>query len=507
MTKKRWVSIALGMFALLPGLGFVGMSGAARGVFASESDGRFPKTIQGERARAFFAALRSSNSQDYVRFGRDHRPASPDSEAVDRERTRQHGEFRDMWGSLEILRVEVEGPAELAVLAKASRDGMESWFRFEFDATEARKIVSIRIEHAEEPGAAIQDEDWETLADLLDLVWERSELPAIAAAVTHRGKIVDAAAVGTRKEGVAGEVQLGDTFHWGSVGKSVTGTAIGRLLQDGKLRPDLTVRQALPDYDVHPGFREVTLEQLMAHRGGVAPFTNFADLGRFADKSGDPVEVRAQFLKTVLAKAPIGTPGRTQRYSNAGIALAAHMAEVVVGVPWRKLVVDHVFTPAKMTTGGFGWPSLAGPDQPCGHRDVEGAFVPADPKQMPFSPSLAPAGNVRSSIQDLARYAKLHLDGLSGRDGYLTAETVKRLHRPLPGPGEPYAFGWGIMDWPEPGSECHWHNGSGGTYFAQVKLFPEEDLGIVVSMNAYRGAERAAEIIERALWTRYVSGD
>ncbi len=100
-------------------------------------------------------------------------------------------------------------------------------------------------------------------------------------------------------------------------------------------------------------------------------------------------------------------------------------------------------------------------------------------------------------------------DGLNGRDGYLDPDTVWELHDPPPGPGEPYAFGWGIMTWP-PGSdfECHWHNGSGGTYYALIQLVPELDLGISILTNGYGGmTERVVEELAEALFARHSGTD
>ncbi len=71
---------------------------------------------------------------------------------------------------------------------------------------------------------------------------------------------------------------------------------------------------------------------------------------------------------------------------------------------------------------------------------------------------------------------------------------------PLPGPSERYAFGWGIADWPDPGIECHWHNGSAGTFFAEIRLLPEHNAAVVVPMNsAGPGEWFAPSVCEQAI--------
>ena len=198
------------------------------------------------------------------------------------------------------------------------------------------------------------------------------------------------------------------------------------------------------------------------------------------------IDKRHTFARHVLNETPINTPGSAQAYSNAGISLAGHMAEGVTGRTWEELVHEHVFDALGMSTAGFGWPTENDPNQPAGHMGGGGgrALVAVPHDRMPSPMALAPAGWVYSSIEDFARYAIVHLRGLRGADGPIAAATIRRIHTPLPGSGERYAFGWGLADWPDPGTECHWHNGSAGTYFAEIRLLPEHNAAVVVLMNS-----------------------
>ena len=350
------------------------------------------------------------------------------------------------------------------------------------------------------------EEPWGSLDELLGRAVDASGLPAIAAAVTRDGEIVDSAAVGLRRVDAPDAVTVGDRFHWGSVGKSVTGTMLGRLLQDGVLSHDTKLSEAFADVDMHPGYRDVTLRQLMAHRGGVPPFTNLAGpLSSASAAAKDPIELRHAFFAGLLEREPQGEPGVTHEYSNAGIALAAHFAELATGKTWEELVREHVFEPAGLASAGHGWPESLGDDQPSGHQDRGRGFVAAGGLPTDHWRVLAPAGNVHGSVEDLARFGLIHLDGLNGRDGYLDPETVWELHDPAPGPGERYAYGWALASWPrDTDFECHWHNGSGGTYYALIKLVPELDLGIAILANGYGGpTEQIIEQLSDALFRTY----
>ena len=461
----------------------------------------FPASVQGQRAKAFVDAFNSEQIDRYLAFGHEHRVAVEDLDRVDAARAQQRRAWL-AWGQLDVARV-VTRPRRLDVLARGG-DGQWRRFQFGFEAEAPHLIELLRIDlGAQPPGAAGHldpDSPWKDLDELLEQAREVGGIPAIAAAVVRDGKIVASSAVGVRRLGAPDRVQRSDRFHWGSVGKSVTGTVIGRLMQEGVLEPTLTIGEVFVDIEVHEAYRQVTIEQLMCHRGGVPPQTTGSKV--FEQQDGDPVALRATLAAEIVKQPPTGQVG-VMRYSNAGIALAAHMAERRAGRSWEALVREHVFDAAGMKTAGHGWPSSVGEDQPRGHSERDGELELVDEAALPFAASLAPAGNVHSSIEDFARYALMHLDGLAGRDGHLEAATIRRLHQPLPGPGEPYAFGWAITTFPGTDEECHWHNGSGGTFFADIKLVPASGLGIVVLMNGYRPGSDLADEIGEALWRRY----
>ena len=315
------------------------------------------------------------------------------------------------------------------------------------------------------------------------------------------GKIVERAAVGVRAHGSEDEALPGDLFHFGSVTKSITATMIGRLIEAGTLDWTTTVAEALPELEMGAAYRGVTLEQLLWHRGGVPQAMTFddADMSRLVGLPGTPTEQRATFQREVLAQEPIAAPGAEMHYSNAGYALAGLMAERAAKKPWSELVRAHVLAPLRLESMGFGWPATAErPAQPRGHyRDGDSLRVQGL-DEYDLGAFLAPAGDVHGSIDDLLRYAAAHLAGLRGKDGVLRAATVQRLHTPPPG-GD-YAAGWVVAEEPG-GGRVHWHNGSAGTFYALVQLFPDRDEAVAVLVNEAT-AESAALAISTALRER-----
>ncbi len=97
-------------------------------------------------------------------------------------------------------------------------------------------------------------------------------------------------------------------------------------------------------------------------------------------------------------------------------------------------------------------------------------------------------GGVACTIEDLVRFGMAHLEGLQGKDGYLKAATIKRLHTPRwAKPGEePYSSGWSTNNDAPPGP-AEWHNGGDGTMRADLAVYVQQ--GIVVAAIINRGGE------------------
>ena len=269
----------------------------------------------------------------------------------------------------------------------------------------------------------------------------------------------------------------------------------------GALTWSTTIGDVLDDLEPRAEYRGVTLEQLLHHRGGLPPYTHGRPAGHdpAAVYEGTPTEQRTGFLHDVLQQDPVGTPGQTTLYSNAGYTIAGYMAERVTGKSWEQLVESLIFQPLGMTTAGFGIP-----DHPLGHAGNGPEFTSVPLSAYPKMQIIAPAGNVHCSVADLARYANAHLAGLAGRDGILRSETFKRLHTASRGSGEMrYASGWNLTTGAN-GQPIHSHGGTVGASYAEIKLYPATDSGVIVLTTVSQGiGEAIAGHLGRALPDRF----
>ncbi len=334
------------------------------------------------------------------------------------------------------------------------------------------------------------------VAEVLEPIRARHDLPGLAAALVDASGPRATGAVGVRARGATAPLSVRDRMHLGSCTKSMTATLCALLVKDGRLDWTSTVGEAFADLGdkLHPGWKGVTLEQLLAHRGGAPADVEPKLWSRLFASKAAPRMQREELARGVLASAPVAPPGTKFVYSNAGTALAGLMAELATGEEFETLLRARLFAPLGMDSAGFGPPGSADVlDEPRGHRAGGDAIAPGPGADNP--PAIAPAGRVHCSIGDWARYAALHLRGPAEGGLGLSPEAFVRLHAPLGGAASEYALGWGVVDRPW-GGRVLTHAGSNTMWYCVAWLAPEKGLGVLIATN--QGGDAAAQACDEA---------
>lgn len=341
----------------------------------------------------------------------------------------------------------------------------------------------------------------EDLSDLLIPILKKHSVPALAAAFVLDGKIVGAGAVGVRKIGSGVPATLDDRFYLGSCGKAMTATVIALLVEQGKLRWNETLEQALPDLagEMHPECKKITIEQLVTHRAGLPTYGGEAPIGQTINDlyklPGTPREQRKLYAQMMLKQPPEITPGERYSYSNVGFSIAGAIAEEITDTPWEVLTEKMLFKPLGMATAGYELRGL--PDKiemPWQHVLQNGQRISIDPT-VPNPKSIRPAGGVRCSIQDWAKFVIAHLNGAAENETPLPLSDFKTLHTPPA--GSDYAMGWMAADRRWGGGRVFWHSGSNNLNYAVVWMAPLKNMAVVVATNqggdeAYQACDETA---------------
>jgi CubicO group peptidase (beta-lactamase class C family) len=446
----------------------------------------YPDSRAGEIARAWIEQFNSGDDQQTRRFEETYRAESALKKRSVEDRVARYPQLRGMLGTtLSPHAVLAATPDGLTLLASSGSMNMWLSLDFELESEAPHKLKSLEVRPAADPDATGYDQ-WKDLAELVEQVRSDMGSPALAVAIGDGAGVREVAVAGVRAIGGDELVLVEDPFHVGSITKSMTATIIGTLVDRGVLDFDITLAEALPDIEMRSEYRTVTLEQLLAHKGGIAQQLTFddPDMARLVGLPGTPTRQRAAYIADVLQMDPVAAAGTDMNYSNAGYAIAGHIAEVAAGSSWETLIVETVFEPIGMTTAALGWPAMTGhPDRPRGHFNESGELRTQGLDEYALGSFLAPAGDVHCSAKDLANYGRAHLNGLNGKNGVVSAKTIRRLHTPIGDTKPRYAGGWVIKKSPS-GDQLHWHNGSAGTFYASLSIWPDRDLVIAVLANS-----------------------
>lgn len=332
------------------------------------------------------------------------------------------------------------------------------------------------------------------VADTLATSMEGQAVPALGMLVIRDGVVVEQAVRGVRSMEGGSPVSPDDRWNLGSDGKAMTATMVARLVERGLLQWDAPLSEMLPELaaDMRPEYRDVTLLELMSHRSGLPE--NLSDMAYFQTffTDGQPLpEQRLAYLRRAVAEAPVGPARGEAGYSNTGFILAGAIAERVTGKSFADLMQQEVFAPLGMTSATYDQTPDAG--EAVGHIDGRVAIETEGNPEM-----LTPAGGVRMTLADWARFCVDQLAGEEGRGRLLATDTYRVLHTPQ---GDTvFALGWGAT--PQIAGRVGpvlTHAGSDGTWFAFVALFPGSGNGVLIVANAADSMGGDAAVMSAAL--------
>lgn len=360
-------------------------------------------------------------------------------------------------------------------------------------------------------GHAAGEESPRSLDELLEPIRKAHALPALAAALVTTDGVQAIGAAGRRRAGREEPVTADDLWHLGSCTKAMTATLVARLVERGTLRWTTTLGEAFPAMkeSMDHGWAPVTLEQLLANRGGAPSGLDRDGLwGRLWQHKGPPREARRMLVEGVFRHAPEYEPDSKMLYANSGFAIAGHVAETAADLSWEDLIQKEVFKPLGITTAGFGAPGKPGEraDQPRGHGP---GGTPIEPGVGADNPAaIGPAGIVHMTLRDWAAFVAAHLRGargepVAGADGkpFLAADSWKKLHAP---PADGYAMGWLVAQrpgWAKGAAKGDTgrvltHSGSNTMWFCVTWLAPERGFAVLVACNA--GSDAGAKATDDA---------
>ena len=320
-----------------------------------------------------------------------------------------------------------------------------------------------------------------SISEMVSAAQRAAAVPGLVAGVITSTDVQTAAA-GLRKAGGSPALSTSDRMHLGSNIKAMTATLVATLVENGVLRWTTTITEVFPEFatTTRAEYGAVTVEQLLAHRGGILPLDDRASLAQLPPLPGDEVQARVALTQWLLQQPSAASPGAASLYSNGGYAIVAAMLERLTAQRFEDLLTARVLRPLGIEPK-FDWPAAGDVNQPWGHEPVAGQWVANDPNAATnrIPAFLTPAGNLSLSVSDYAKFVQRHLRGLRGAAELISAQDYQYLHTPI---GR-YALGWVVAT--DNGVRTSAHDGTAGTFYALVAIRPERDRAVVVLVNAY----------------------
>jgi CubicO group peptidase (beta-lactamase class C family) len=277
--------------------------------------------------------------------------------------------------------------------------------------------------------ALVTDLTARRLEVLLATEQRRGRIPSVAAALTRDGSLVWRGSRG-EETGEPGIRPADLQYRIGSITKTMTAVLVMQLRDAGSVALQETVSSYLPELDgTVPG--ALTLRDLLSHGSGLAA----EPPGEWWERSeGGSFSALVQRLETVARPFEAGA---THHYSNTGYALLGEVVSRVHGRSWWECLSDQLLQPLGLTRTSYD------PFDP----HAQGYSV------APYSPllieepatdtgAMAPAGQVWSTVMDLATYADFLI---TGHRDVLSPDTLAEMSTPQTGSlGDGLDAGYGL---------------------------------------------------------------
>jgi CubicO group peptidase (beta-lactamase class C family) len=259
-------------------------------------------------------------------------------------------------------------------------------------------------------------------------------------------------------------------FEIGSITKAFTGILLADAAVEGRVALDDPVRRHLPEgwkIPVREG-REITLAHLATHTSG---FPRLPANLAFKDPSNPYASYSETDLSSFLGSYMLRRePGDRYEYSNLGAGL---LGRALSGGDYEKLVLARIASPLGLEDTRIALtedqkrrlgPPHAVVGKPAANWDL---------------PTLAGAGALRSTADDLLRFLEANLGAGPG-----TALALSHEERFRAGPQGPrIGLGWHLTPLLSNGKIMIWHNGGTGGYRSFAGFVKETRTAVVVLAN------------------------
>jgi CubicO group peptidase (beta-lactamase class C family) len=310
-------------------------------------------------------------------------------------------------------------------------------------------------------------------------------VPGAAIAIVKDGKVILSKGFGYRNVEKKQPVTPQTRFAIGSSTKAFGTFSLSLLAQQNKFDWDAPVQSYLPSFSLCDKLAsdQITGRDLAAHRSGV---------GRH-DILWYSLPLSRKEIVEKIKHLPLDAPFRTNfLYNNLMYATTSSIVEKITNQTWEQYVTENMLQPLQMNHTNFSVIDSQHTDNyalPYTEKD-------GDTIEIPFRniDTIGAAGNINSTIEDMAKWVLLHLNQGKIDDHQLLApELLQQMYTPhnivpdqppfsIPeSPLNSYGLGWFISSYR--GYKIIHHGGNIDGFSALASFIPSENIGLVILTN------------------------
>jgi CubicO group peptidase (beta-lactamase class C family) len=312
-------------------------------------------------------------------------------------------------------------------------------------------------------------------------------VPGCGIGIVYKDKLVYARGYGYRDIEEKLPVTPNTLFHIASNTKLFTATAIGLLVEEGKLEWDRPIRNWVPQLEFYNNElnNNVTIRDMLSHRTGISRH--------------DGIWIRSDFRRhDLFERIKYLEPSLPFRqgylYNNLMYVAAGQIIEILSGQTWEEYVQDRIFDPLGMSHSVFDVPEMIKqPDFMRAYTEKMDTNILLRSPLYEHMQGLGSAGSIVSSINDMSNWviAQMYRGRFRGEQ-VIPAAVVKETMQPVvPASSVPdryfenlnVIYGMGRSTSSYKGHYMVQHTGSVGGHFSIVTMMPTDSIGIIVFTN------------------------
>jgi CubicO group peptidase (beta-lactamase class C family) len=250
-----------------------------------------------------------------------------------------------------------------------------------------------------------------------------------------------------------------------SITKTIVGTALMQLFEQGYFLLDEDVNDYLPFKLRNPNYpnESITFRMLLSHKSSLN--TNSRNEYYWANFSGDPPFnfFPEPYLEEFLIPggkfyhedvwSDTYKPGERAMYANIGFDIISYLVEILSGESFISYCQEHIFDPLDMDNTSFNLSTLNIDNVAIPYHYIRGKYYQINELSMIYGEHTPPhpywklrcypAGGLYTTINDLSHFLIAHMnDGIYLDTSILENETIDLMHSIQPDNEIDYGLAW-----------------------------------------------------------------